>query len=1088
MCGGTTGEIVGGAADILGSGGAGNEAAGVGQAGGEYALGTAEAGAVRAALPAYKAELARVNDPAYLATQKAAAAANVTKGISDTQAARKAQAGNLGVQSSADVLNMGRGDTVRAGAAEAGAATGAEKAVFGEREGAINTGLNVGSAAGSAMGSAANTTAQVGVAQNKGLLGALGLARGGAPLAPVRPGVPGPGSGVVARPGMDARDDVPASGPGGQRNRLNEGEWIVRAPTVRWHGLKKLMALDKEADLKSPEAGVTMQGAPPPDATGHAAPATTQPQTPLRYAPSHQRAEGGIIRLAHGGRIGFKMQAPQPRPSSGPRAPAFPVAMPMERHAGEFPDTSSAVRRMSESSMAPMRRMADGGSADSNGIGWGWDNPLDPTKPGGTGLGLGQKYVQPLMQAGITAARGKIGTLVHGTLGGNAAKPAAVSGGVAGAEDAWGAAGAPLAGAGEGAAGAGAAMAAARGGPVRAPAQKAKVAKVMHEWGQGKLHSGSKTGPVVKNQPQAVAIALNSARRMASGGSTIIPEDSGMTVSQFVPETGTPPPSGLQPIEDTGGPHSGFEGETHTRSTGIAAPTPSQSGTAQAAEAPVPARAPAREPSEGMAEMEARGARAKAPRSAGPDGTMPGGAIADEQALGKPPAAAATTVGGAAPAMGAAVSGGGAAQPGESWLSAIGRGVRNALMFIPRVAQGMQAIQGYEREDLAQQQRVQEHINGGTAEVFTHALNGDLDGASARLQSDPYLSRYSGGATSISAGQDAQGNPVLQFKGKDGQVTRTITQQQASTFLEQTKPQTFMNQVSASVAKHQYSSVPIRAAAEQAQTQAQYNQVKEGALGMAAFSNSAIPLQGMGKHFGLANGEDPDSVSTQRTKEGRTLITLKRGGQTMLTQDGRQAVYDTTSAMIGGWKGTYWGMMNERTGQFMTLMGNTGTVTPAQMKEMNDVAAGVIGEALGIKGNLGVGGMPPEGAQLAYAKAMAVAGEYLSRNPTVSANAVAPIIATAARQALDAVKQGAKGGVATDFNAAFMAALPAAYRPSGLQGAPATPAGLVASTLAGAKAQRNPEPGRKAAKPMAGRSRAPIATTAPAATQAAAAP
>lgn len=44
-------------------------------------------------------------------------------------------------------------------------------------------------------------------------------------------------------------------------------------------------------------------------------------------------------------------------------------------------------------------------------------------------------------------------------------------------------------------------------------AGKAKVSKVMHEWGQGKLHSGSKKGPVVKNQKQAVAIALSEARK-----------------------------------------------------------------------------------------------------------------------------------------------------------------------------------------------------------------------------------------------------------------------------------------------------------------------------------------------------------------------------------------------------------------------------------------------------------------------------------------------------------------------------------------------------------------------------------------------
>jgi hypothetical protein len=44
-------------------------------------------------------------------------------------------------------------------------------------------------------------------------------------------------------------------------------------------------------------------------------------------------------------------------------------------------------------------------------------------------------------------------------------------------------------------------------------AAKAKIAKTFHEWGQGKLHSGSKDGPVVKSQAQATAIALNQARR-----------------------------------------------------------------------------------------------------------------------------------------------------------------------------------------------------------------------------------------------------------------------------------------------------------------------------------------------------------------------------------------------------------------------------------------------------------------------------------------------------------------------------------------------------------------------------------------------
>ena len=38
-----------------------------------------------------------------------------------------------------------------------------------------------------------------------------------------------------------------------------------------------------------------------------------------------------------------------------------------------------------------------------------------------------------------------------------------------------------------------------------------KTAKVMHEFGAGKLHSGSKKGPVVKNPKQAIAIALSEA-------------------------------------------------------------------------------------------------------------------------------------------------------------------------------------------------------------------------------------------------------------------------------------------------------------------------------------------------------------------------------------------------------------------------------------------------------------------------------------------------------------------------------------------------------------------------------------------------
>jgi hypothetical protein len=42
---------------------------------------------------------------------------------------------------------------------------------------------------------------------------------------------------------------------------------------------------------------------------------------------------------------------------------------------------------------------------------------------------------------------------------------------------------------------------------------KAKVEKVMHEFKEGSLHSGSKKGPVVKGRKQAIAIALSEARK-----------------------------------------------------------------------------------------------------------------------------------------------------------------------------------------------------------------------------------------------------------------------------------------------------------------------------------------------------------------------------------------------------------------------------------------------------------------------------------------------------------------------------------------------------------------------------------------------
>jgi len=52
--------------------------------------------------------------------------------------------------------------------------------------------------------------------------------------------------------------------------------------------------------------------------------------------------------------------------------------------------------------------------------------------------------------------------------------------------------------------------------PEKKTKSEKKISKVMEEFKNEKLHSGSKKGPLVKNQKQAIAIALSEVRKKMS--------------------------------------------------------------------------------------------------------------------------------------------------------------------------------------------------------------------------------------------------------------------------------------------------------------------------------------------------------------------------------------------------------------------------------------------------------------------------------------------------------------------------------------------------------------------------------------------
>lgn len=53
----------------------------------------------------------------------------------------------------------------------------------------------------------------------------------------------------------------------------------------------------------------------------------------------------------------------------------------------------------------------------------------------------------------------------------------------------------------------------------------------MHKWRSGTLHSGSQSGPPVKNQKQAIAIMLSEKRKAEEGNSEYAPDSGAQKVA-----------------------------------------------------------------------------------------------------------------------------------------------------------------------------------------------------------------------------------------------------------------------------------------------------------------------------------------------------------------------------------------------------------------------------------------------------------------------------------------------------------------------------------------------------------------------------